>query len=631
MFTVKPGLVGPASIKSRNEEECYPPAVDLKQYYITHLLPEKLRLDEEYIRNPGVLRYLGFLLLGLKATALGLINRNHILTNQHQIGLLFLDMILIMGSYLFAYNLYVWQVTGELEIIHSTRLLPVLLCLRLALNHSFGLYRPLLKYLSWRDTFGWLKSTICGTAILVLITAALGKSSYLPVVALFDCLLLTIAGAGLRMLIIKYARQRSIGQDPISRSRVVIYGAGDLGNTVCRLLFAEPMSCFEVIGFVDDSAAKIGKTICGKKVLGNRYHLKELAKLYRLDHVLMAAPLIDSDSVRELLDLCHAANLKCGIICSANGPPSNGHGFINVRDVMLTDLIPLKDMHSDPATAEKYIRGKTILMHGSGGATGVELCRVFARLGAKKLILIEQYEAYLNETVMALLSEQPNLDVLPIWVSGDYSEQLEEVFQAHHPDIVVQAALRKYPPMLRFMAYNLEDSNHTRHVLLAKMAAKHHSSLFVMISSLQNNQSAEIRVSLNAAEMGARDYFGRTATRLVIARLCEVAENRGGIVSLIDKQVKLRGPLPTHLSDEQHFVISKRAAAAFILTSIADVHTNGDLAKCYDCTLGFGVEFRELTHQLANANGLRRCGSIPEGMLDQPEWQNAAVKKPAYQ
>lgn len=44
VFSVKPGLVGPATILGRNEEEVYPPGVDAKSYYIEHILPRKIKL-----------------------------------------------------------------------------------------------------------------------------------------------------------------------------------------------------------------------------------------------------------------------------------------------------------------------------------------------------------------------------------------------------------------------------------------------------------------------------------------------------------------------------------------------------------------------------------------------------------
>ena len=57
MLTIKPGLVGPASIHGRNEEESYPLGVDIKKYYIKHLLPVKVKKDKNYILNPTFINY----------------------------------------------------------------------------------------------------------------------------------------------------------------------------------------------------------------------------------------------------------------------------------------------------------------------------------------------------------------------------------------------------------------------------------------------------------------------------------------------------------------------------------------------------------------------------------------------
>ena len=48
---MKPGLIGPNQILGRNEEELYPPGVDPKRYYIDEILPPKIDVDLEYIKQ----------------------------------------------------------------------------------------------------------------------------------------------------------------------------------------------------------------------------------------------------------------------------------------------------------------------------------------------------------------------------------------------------------------------------------------------------------------------------------------------------------------------------------------------------------------------------------------------------
>ena len=52
---MKPGIIGPSQIDGRDEVEKYPEGCeDTEQYYIEHILPEKLTRDIDYVRNASL-------------------------------------------------------------------------------------------------------------------------------------------------------------------------------------------------------------------------------------------------------------------------------------------------------------------------------------------------------------------------------------------------------------------------------------------------------------------------------------------------------------------------------------------------------------------------------------------------
>lgn len=57
-LTVRPGITDLASILFRNENELLAAQEDPETYYIEHVMPEKLRLNMDYINNPGVGKYM---------------------------------------------------------------------------------------------------------------------------------------------------------------------------------------------------------------------------------------------------------------------------------------------------------------------------------------------------------------------------------------------------------------------------------------------------------------------------------------------------------------------------------------------------------------------------------------------
>lgn len=55
MLNVKPGITDYASIEYANENELLAKADDPEQFYIEHVMPDKLQLNMKYIENPSLL------------------------------------------------------------------------------------------------------------------------------------------------------------------------------------------------------------------------------------------------------------------------------------------------------------------------------------------------------------------------------------------------------------------------------------------------------------------------------------------------------------------------------------------------------------------------------------------------
>jgi exopolysaccharide biosynthesis polyprenyl glycosylphosphotransferase len=72
------------------------------------------------------------------------------------------------------------------------------------------------------------------------------------------------------------------------RRRVLLIGAGKAGQTLAELYDSSATRSFNLIGFVDDDTAKVGKRICGLRVLGASLHLLSLIDVYHISDVVIA-------------------------------------------------------------------------------------------------------------------------------------------------------------------------------------------------------------------------------------------------------------------------------------------------------------------------------------------------------
>jgi FlaA1/EpsC-like NDP-sugar epimerase len=209
---------------------------------------------------------------------------------------------------------------------------------------------------------------------------------------------------------------------------------------------------------------------------------------------------------------------------------------------------------------------------------GIELCRRLIKFGCEKLIVVDRYESYLNELIYALFSDNLSTCIVPILLDPGSSNMLEEVFSEHRPSIVIQAGLRKFAPIFGFKINNVEEINCSRNFYLAELAAKYGCKIFVMISSIfAKDQSNLIEKSLRVAEVSLDEFFRNTGTRLVIVPICDIAESRGGIVSIIEAQVKQRKTINLPVAHDRTMIISKNSAAELILQYL--VETKEDLLE----------------------------------------------------
>ena len=105
VLRVRPGVVGPSQILGRDELELYPEGVDTEQYYIHHILPQKLETDLAYVRRARLCYDLTLLGHGLAVTILGTIKPKYFRFNGEKVTFLALDTALSLLVYWMAFGL----------------------------------------------------------------------------------------------------------------------------------------------------------------------------------------------------------------------------------------------------------------------------------------------------------------------------------------------------------------------------------------------------------------------------------------------------------------------------------------------------------------------------------------------
>ena len=314
ILSVKPGIVGPSQIRMRNEEELYAQDVDPKEYYLKYILPEKLNIDLEYLETSSFLKDLGYLVQGVLITITGAIARRHFFENAQQIALFFCDTFVCAFSYFLAYFL---RMEGEFPPIEKTILLhtlPYVIIARMFTFTSFGLYGTLVRYMSFDEVIKIVKAVSFSSVLIVLLTFLIGERAHPRSVFAIDWFVLICLMGGCRLSVKILKGNLNRNNDGPQRN-ILIYGAEGMGDLALRYL--KMVGAGNVVAFIDDDPRKMRKRFQGVKVLGNRYDIESLARLYHIDQILIARR-VPSEDLKHIKSLCEKANVSYEIFALAN-------------------------------------------------------------------------------------------------------------------------------------------------------------------------------------------------------------------------------------------------------------------------------------------------------------------------
>ncbi len=336
IFTVKPGLVGPNQIIGRNEEELYPPGVDARQYYLEAILPGKLALDLQYLRERSFLTDLGYLVKGVWVTVAGALNRRHLTDNLSQFLLLGADALLCPVSFLVAH----WLRFEGFENLPphgvTLKLLVLATLLRLPCFYHCHFYHTLLRHFSLADIKLHLKGvTLAAAAFAGVVVGLRLAPGYSRAVFLLDWATLAFLVIGYRLVLKKLQQRfRLPVPAPEEARRVLIWGAGDGGELCLRYLEKKRQPAYRVVGFLDDDPRKRHRRLHGVRVLGDRHHLKVICALYQIQEIFLAVTRAAPETLDGMVRCCLQAGLPPTVF-SPEGQQTGGSSFPRLPELAL--------------------------------------------------------------------------------------------------------------------------------------------------------------------------------------------------------------------------------------------------------------------------------------------------------
>lgn len=437
--------------------------------------------------------------------------------------------------------------------------------LQVVLGAAMMLYRGRYRMASFEEIFGLGVTVVAVSGILlVLALLVLVDGSFPRATAVLAPPIALMAMAGARCTYRAFKHRR--GAAPYDAERVLIYGAGDAGYQLIRLISAETESLYDVVGFIDDARAKRNLRLLGVPVLGTRQQLLKIALDRQVSVVILAISKADADMVRTIADLVEGAGLHFKVLPAVNELFGRRVELQDVRDADIADILGRHQVETDLGGIADYLTGRRVLVTGAGGSIGAELARQVHRFGPAELILLDRDESALHGVQLSIYG-QGLLDTPDMVLADIRDEQtVARVFARHRPEVVFHAAALKHLPMLEQYPDEGWKTNvlGTRNVL--RGARANGCQRFVNVSTDKAADPTSVLGSTKrTAERLTAWYAQGTKGTYLSVRFGNVLGSRGSMLHTFTSQIRSGGPVTvTHPDITRYFMTIPEACELVI-------------------------------------------------------------------
>src|SRR5581483_2340984 len=488
--------------------------------------------------------------------------------HRHSVPQLLVDGLLVALAYYLAFQLrFDGHVLKRYEDLFTSTL-PWVIPVSLVIFSAFGLYQRLWTFIGQRDYEAVVKGVIVATLVIVGVIALLHPVQTPPqivrhrdtfsispsttvtlpasVIALFFLLTLTLMlGARFLVHLVVEGRVRSFRVSRDARD-VLIVGGGDGGRLVARELARNPQLRLRPVGFIDDDPRKQGmKDEYGLKVLGTTSgeDLTRILDEVEPDEVIIAIPSAPGMIRARVVTACRERGIPVRTTPTVFELLRDGQGQLRVtrqlREVRVEDILGREPVRMELERVGAYLAGEVVLVTGAGGSIGSELCRQIARVGPRRLVLVDHAEDNLFE-IMRELSEERHVRVAtPVLADCKEEERMREVLSEHRPSVVFHAAAYKHVMMMELNPMEAVRNNALATRLVARIAGELGVGTFVLVSTDKAVSPATV---MGASKALAEWAVGAAAakypgTRYATVRFGNVLASSGSVVPIFRRQI----------------------------------------------------------------------------------------------
>ncbi len=477
----------------------------------------------------------------------------------------------------------------------------------LLINYFLGMYRSVWTFAGVDEFIRGLLSAFVQSGLLYVIDRVIfnklfrinGAVAFYAYILYFIFLSFTIIVPRVSFRALK--KYPAISLNSYKKSdRVMIVGAGFMGNFVIDALRNDKFRAGAPIIAVDDNPAKKGKKINGVKVVGKCEDIPRLKEKYKINQIIICFPSATKARQKEVIDLSISTGAKVKISPSVE-EMFDKSSRKRVRNVEITDLLSRPEITLDRKVC-RYLIGKTILVTGGGGSIGSELCMQAAKYNPKAIIIFDIYENCAFELYNELNDRfGETMDIYVRIGSVRDEERLREVFDEFHPDVVFHAAAHKHVPLMEDSPCEAVKNNVFGTYNVALIADEYKVDRMVILSTDKAVNPTNVMGCTKRITEIIVQYMDTVSknTKYTAVRFGNVLGSHGSVIPIFKKQIEKGGPVKVTDPDITRYFMTIPEAAQLVCQA-------GGLAdggEVFVLDMGEPVRIMDLAENLIRLSG----------------------------
>lgn len=482
------------------------------------------------------------------------------------------------------------------------KILLLTVVVKLAVFGRFRVFQSWNRYVTFHDL---IALTCASTVSMILVVLGdlffLSHGSFPAGVLILDWLATIVALGGLRSVVrFVSERQRLLGNSNETRP-VFIIGADDWGELLLRAIRGNRRLPYQVVGFLEECRDLQGTFIGGVPVLGSVEETFQLAGRHGVAEVLVAAGRLPGKKIRQLLEAAHQHGIPVKMLPNFE-QLLDGQLALTPREVSIEDLLRREPVVLDLPQIRNWVDDQVVLVTGSSGSIGSEICRQLLQFSARRLVLVDRSETgqFFLERRLRQLAPQARIEICLADVND--ALRMHSIFARHRPDIVFHAAAYKHVPLLEDSPGEAVKNITAATRVMADLARQACVKSFVLISTDKAVRPSSV---MGCCKRLAEQYVTATRaashTRFMVVRFGNVLGSSGSVVPIFREQIAAGGPLTiTHPEMMRYFMTIPEAAQLVIQAGMM-----GRGGETFVLDMGEPIRIVDLATDMVRLSGLR--------------------------